>query len=123
MKNKNSDITVSNNSNQNLLYNFTKNIFTMKKIITFSVLLFLTIIKINAQDEKKVLGIAPFTGAYDSSILNSVEEVVSSSFGKTKRFNLVGRSQMSAIKKEKELQKTEDFIDNNYISQTKSLGA
>ena len=123
MKNKNSDITVSNNSNQNLLYNFTKIIFTMKKIITFSVLLFLTIIKINAQDEKKVLGIAPFTGAYDSSILNSVEEVVSSSFGKTKRFNLVGRSQMSAIKKEKELQKTEDFIDNNYISQTKSLGA
>ena len=31
MKNKNSDLTVSNNSNQNLLYNFTKNIFIMKK--------------------------------------------------------------------------------------------
>ena len=38
MKNKNSDITVSNNSNQNLLYNFTKNIFIMKKIITFSII-------------------------------------------------------------------------------------
>ena len=32
MKNKNSDITVSNNSNQNLLYNFTK-IFNMKRIL------------------------------------------------------------------------------------------
>ena len=30
---------------------------------------------------------------------------------------------MNAIKKEKELQKTEDFIDSNYIAQTKSLGA
>ena len=95
----------------------------MKKIITLSVLLFLALIKINAQDEKKVIGIAPFTGAYDTPILNSIEEVVSSSFGKTKRFNLVGRSQMSAIKKEKELQKTEDFIDSKYIAQTKSLGA
>ena len=81
------------------------------------------LIKINAQDEKKVIGIAPFTGAYDTPILNSIEEVVSSSFGKTKRFNLVGRSQMNAIKNEKELQKTEDFIDSKYIAQTKSLGA
>ena len=32
MKNKNSDLTVSNNSNQNLLYNFTK-IFKMKKTL------------------------------------------------------------------------------------------
>ena len=95
----------------------------MKKIITLSVLLFLALIKINAQDEKKVIGIAPFTGAYDTPILNSIEEVVSSSFGKTKRFNLVGRSQMNAIKNEKELQKTEDFIDSKYIAQTKSLGA
>ena len=123
MKNKNSDITVSRNSNQNLLFTFTKNIFIMKKIITLSVLLFLALIKINAQDEKKVIGIAPFTGAYDTPILNSIEEVVSSSFGKTKRFNLVGRSQMNAIKNEKELQKTEDFIDSKYIAQTKSLGA
>ena len=37
MKNKNSDLTVSNNSNQNLLYNFTK-IFKMKKNL-FSLLL------------------------------------------------------------------------------------
>ena len=32
MKNKNSDLTVSNNSNQNLLYNFTK-IFKMNRIL------------------------------------------------------------------------------------------
>ena len=114
---------VSRNYNQNHLFTFTKNIFIMKKIITLSVLLFLALIKINAQDEKKVIGIAPFTGAYDTPILNSIEEVVSSSFGKTKRFNLVGRSQMNAIKNEKELQKTEDFIDSKYIAQTKSLGA
>lgn len=94
----------------------------MKKVILGFALLISAII-VKAQEEKKIIGIAPFTGAYDSSILSSIEEVVSSSFGKTKRFNLVGRSQMNAIKKEKELQKTEDFIDSKYIAQTKSLGA
>ena len=53
MKNKNSDITVSNNSNQNLLFTFTKNIFIMKKIITLSVILF-GIIFANAQTKEEI---------------------------------------------------------------------
>ena len=53
MKNKNSDITVSNNSNQNLLYNFTKNIFIMKKIITFSIIVLGTMF-VNAQTKEEI---------------------------------------------------------------------
>lgn len=94
----------------------------MRKII-FGLTILLTSIAINAQEEKKVIGIAPFRGAYAQPVLNSIEEVVTSSFGKTKRFTLVGRSQMDALNSEKELQKTEAFMDSQYIAQTKSLGA
>ena len=94
----------------------------MKKIAQF-LLFTLLCIGVKAQEDKKVIGIASFTGNYQQEVLNSVEEVVTSSFAKTKRFTIVGRSQMKAISSERELQKTEDFIDSKYIAQTKSLGA
>ena len=84
----------------------------MKQNITFFLLFTLISISLNAQDEKKIIAIAPFIGGYEKPILNSIEEVVTSAFAKTKRFTIVGRSQMEAIKNERELQKTEDFIDN-----------
>ncbi|MBV6878590.1 CsgG/HfaB family protein [Epilithonimonas ginsengisoli] len=95
----------------------------MKQNITFFLLFTLISISLNAQDEKKIIAIAPFIGGYEKPILNSIEEVVTSAFAKTKRFTIVGRSQMEAIKNERELQKTEDFIDSKYIAQTKNLGA
>lgn len=94
----------------------------MFKKIYLTILLALSIF-VQAQEDKKTIGIAPFMGGYEQAILKSVEEVVASSFAKTKRFTIVGRSQMEALQTERNLQKTEDFIDSKYIAQTKSLGA
>lgn len=68
----------------------------------------------------------PFTyasGASNSEDANSIQETVTNSFVKTKRFNIVDRSKMDLLKKEKELQKTEDFIDGTVIAQGNALGA
>ena len=94
----------------------------MLKKLQLTILLALSIFA-KAQEDKKTIAIAPFMGGYDQAILKSVEEVVASSFAKTKRFTIVGRSQMEALQTERNLQKTEDFIDSKYIAQTKSLGA
>jgi TolB-like protein len=76
--------------------------------------------------EKTGVGIMPFTyvnGAADPKDVNSIQETVTNAFVKTKRFNIVDRTKMDALKKEKELQKSEDFIDGNVIAQGMSLGA
>ena len=83
-------------------------------------------INTNAQTEKISVGILPFTYVSSSANyenVNSIQEVVTNSFVKTKRFNIVDRSKMDALKKEKELQKTEDFMDGAVVAQGKSLGA
>lgn len=95
----------------------------MKKLLLLFAFILVSTISLKAQEDKKTIAIAAFSGAYDESIIKSIEEVVTSSFAKTKRFTLVGRSQMNAINNERELQKTEAFIDSKYIAQTKSLGA
>lgn len=76
--------------------------------------------------EKIGVGIIPFT--YDNSNanyedVNSIFSMVTNAFVKTKRFNIVDRSKMDLLKKEKELQKTEDFIKSDVIQQGVSLGA
>ena len=76
--------------------------------------------------EKIGVGIMAFTyakGAASSQDVNSIQEAVTNAFVKTKRFNIVDRSKMDALKKEKELQKSEDFIDGTVIEQGVSLGA
>jgi curli biogenesis system outer membrane secretion channel CsgG len=96
----------------------------IKKIIMI-VLIGLSI-NTNAQTEKISVGILPFTYVSSSANyenVNSIQEVVTNSFVKTKRFNIVDRSKMDALKKEKELQKTEDFMDGAVVAQGKSLGA
>jgi TolB-like protein len=80
---------------------------------------------IGAQDKTGV-GILPFTyvqGAAASQDVNSIQETVINAFVKTKRFNVVDRSKMEALKREKDLQKSEDFIDGNVIQQGVALGA
>jgi len=96
----------------------------MKKIIIALLLLLVTFA--NAQSSKIGVGIMPFTyasGASNSEDANSIQETVTNSFVKTKRFNIVDRSKMDLLKKEKELQKTEDFIDGTVIAQGNALGA
>lgn len=76
--------------------------------------------------EKTGVGIMAFTyvqGAAKSQDVNSIQETVTNAFVKTKRFNIVDRSKMDALKKEKDLQKSEDFIDGTVIAQGVSLGA
>ena len=52
-----------------------------------------------------------------------VTEELSNAFLKTNRFSIVDRSKMESLKRERELQKTEDFLDGSVISQSKSIGA
>jgi hypothetical protein len=76
--------------------------------------------------EKLSVGILPFTfvqGASNSQNVNSIQETVVNAFVKKKRFNIVDRTKMDALKDEKNLQKSEDFIDGNVIQQGVSLGA
>lgn len=97
----------------------------MKKIIIATVLLIGVNSFLQAQ-EKTAVGIMPFTyvqGAASYQDVNSIQETVTNAFVKTKRFNIVDRSKMDALKKEKELQKTDDFIDGKTIEQGASLGA
>lgn len=79
-----------------------------------------------AAQEKTGVGIMPFTyvqGAASSQDVNSIQESVANAFVKTKRFNIVDRSKIDVLRQEKDLQKSEDFIDGSVIQQGVSLGA
>ena len=97
----------------------------MKKII-LSIALMAGLNFVASAQEKTGVGIMSFSfvqGAASSQDVNSIQETVINAFVKTKRFNIVDRSKMDALKKEKELQKSEDFIDGSVIQQGISLGA
>jgi curli biogenesis system outer membrane secretion channel CsgG len=81
---------------------------------------------LQAQTDKTCVGILSFTyvdGSANPQDVNSIQEEVTNAFVKTKRFNIVDRSKMDAIKSEKELQKSDDFIDGKVVDQGKSIGA
>ena len=95
------------------------------KRITLTVLLSINCFLAFAQ-EKTGVGILPFTyvqGGANYQDVVSIQEAVTNAFVKTKRFDIVDRSKMDELKKEKELQKTEDFIDGKVIAQGGNLGA
>jgi hypothetical protein len=76
--------------------------------------------------EKTTVGIMALSyapEAVSSQYVNSIQEKLTDAFVKTKRFNVVDRSKMDALTNEKELAKTEAFIDSKVIEQGKSLGA
>ena len=94
-----------------------------KKII--SLVIFLGINFINHAQEKIGVGIMPFSnlGSASNSDVVAIQEAVTNAFVKTKRFNIVDRTKMEVLKQEKELQKSEDFIDGKVVQQGVSLGA
>lgn len=97
----------------------------MKKTLLF-IALSIYCTNLFGQNEKVSIGILPFTYVNSSSNSEnaiSIQEAVTNSFVKTKRFDIVDRSKMDALKNEKELQKGEDFMDGPTIVQGKSLGA
>jgi curli biogenesis system outer membrane secretion channel CsgG len=97
----------------------------MKALLTSAVLVFFAA-TLSFGQEKTSVGILPFTYVQNSASIgnvNSIQETVINAFVKTKRFNIVDRSKMDALKNEKELQKTDDFIDGSVVDQGKNLGA
>lgn len=68
----------------------------------------------------------PFTYAAGTATARdalSIQESITTAFVKTKRFVVVDRSKMDALQREKDLQKSEDFLDGRVIQQGVSLGA
>lgn len=97
----------------------------MKKVL-ISATLSLFAATLSFGQEKTSVGILPFTyvqGAANFQDVNSIQETVTNAFVKTKRFSIVDRSKMDALKKEKELQKSDDFIDGSVVEQGKNVGA
>ena len=98
----------------------------MKKLLLSAILFLGLNLLASAQQEKTGVGIMSFTYVTSSASfqdVNSIQETVINAFVKTKRFNIVDRSKMDALQKEKDLQKSEDFIDGSVIQQGVSLGA
>jgi len=97
----------------------------MKKLIIAITLLMCINTIIYAQSEKISIGILPITSTdgkqYKETV--SITEELTNAFVKTKRFVMVDRTKMDALKNEKNLQKTEDFMDGSTIEQGKSVGA
>ena len=90
---------------------------------------FLTLIllvSISSYAQKQAVGILPFTylsGSATAQQVYSIQESVTNAFVKTKRFKIVDRSKMESLKKEKNLQSSEDFIDGSIVAQSANIGA
>ena len=97
----------------------------MKKFTSITLFL-LFVSTICFSQEKTSVGILEFTYAKDGvekEYVNAIQESVVNAFVKTRRFNIVDRTKMEQIRVEKNLQKSEDFIDGKVVEQGKNVGA
>lgn len=95
-------------------------------VMTICLLLSCLSISTQAQSAKTSVGIMPFTyssGSANPEDVIAIQEAITKAFVKTKRFDIVDRSKMDALKNEKELQKGEDYINGSVVPQGASLGA
>lgn len=104
----------------------------MKRKLFISALFIWTLTTNVFAQNKTIVGIMPFTatnqdGYYNRSSQNNyviaIQDAVSDAFLETKRFTLVEREKMELLRKEKQQQQTEEFIDGSVVEQSKSLGA
>lgn len=98
----------------------------MKKIFLVIITIAASLNFINAQQMEKIpVGILPTSYADGNSYKETVmvSEELANAFLKTNRFNIVDRSKIEALRRERELQKTEDFMDGSVIEQSKGIGA
>jgi TolB-like protein len=74
-------------------------------------------------DKRRIVAIEKFVSEsptkYDRAITEKVIEIIT----KSKRFQVVDRTNLDLIKKEQELQKTEEFFDGNRVQQGAMKGA
>lgn len=99
----------------------------MKKTILLILAMFFGATSFAIAQEKVCVGIMKFTHSIENSndkiAASMAAETVTAAFVKTKRFTIVDRAKMEALNEEKELQKTEAFIDGKVIETSKGLGA
>lgn len=88
-------------------------------------LFFLFIFNIITAQEKKAVGILKVKdkSGQEVAVSTAITETLTSAFVNAKRFIIVERTKMDQISNEKELQKSEDFIDGTIIEKTKNIGA
>jgi len=93
----------------------------MKRILFITLLL--TTVVVTAQ--KKIIAFSSFKNLsnVDHTKVKAIESKVIEAFSKTNRFDIVDRTSFSDIKAEKELQKTEDFMDGKVVDQSSFQGA
>jgi hypothetical protein len=76
-----------------------------------------------SQDKRRIVAVEKFVSEtptkYDRAITEKVIEIIT----KSKRFQVVDRTNIDLIKKEQELQKTEEFFDGNRVQQGAMKGA
>ncbi|WP_299362370.1 CsgG/HfaB family protein [Winogradskyella sp.] len=92
------------------------------KLFLLSVLAFCTL----GFSQKKSVAITSFeTTSSNISIkyVKAIEDKVKEAFYATNRFDIVDRTNLDKLKAEKELQKTEDFIDGKTVQQSSLEGA
>ncbi|WP_196890067.1 CsgG/HfaB family protein [Aureivirga sp. CE67] len=92
------------------------------KLTLLITLLFVSI----AFGQKKTVAITAFetkSNNISSNYVKAIEDKVKEAFHNTNRFHIVDRTSMDKIKREKELQKTEDFIDGKTVMQSNFDGA
>ena len=81
---------------------------------------------VNAQSGKTSIALLDFTkatGVYSDQV-TTIQEATTQGFIKAKRFILVDRSKVDAINRERDLQKSEEFIMSDYtIEQRSAIGA
>jgi curli biogenesis system outer membrane secretion channel CsgG len=78
-----------------------------------------------AQTEAMTIGISPFSySSYlEGRYVNELTETVSTELVRSNRFTVLDRTKLRAVTDERELQKSEAFIDSRVIAQGRSLGA
>ena len=97
----------------------------MFKKILFTLIVFSQSL-VNAQSGKTSIALLDFTkatGVYSDQV-TTIQEATTQGFIKAKRFILVDRSKVDAINRERDLQKSEEFIMSDYtIEQRSAIGA
>ncbi len=95
----------------------------MKKTIF---ILFLLSFQLSIFGQKKVVAFTAFennAGNLDQSGISAIQNKVIESFNKTNRFVIVDRTNFDKLQQEKELQKSEAFIDGKTVKQNSLEGA
>jgi len=95
----------------------------MKKLLLLG---FCALTSISVFSQKTAVAITSFEASSNSISINrirAIEDNVKEAFYSTNRFDIVDRTSYDKLKNEKELQKSEDFIDGKTVAQTNLEGA